>query len=344
MANATPTPIQTGLFDFFALQPELRLMVCTRIENEDLCNMRLTCRQLFVEINEEFERRYLGEITILGTVSKVKQLHDILRLPIMAQSALKIRGLHVSYPVLNDLTIIGDALEDWLPSERSARRLLNAIPNLREFTLRDPDDGEEFEIRTEHEVLATNQAIAQIFFSALGSLEPKASNLTRLTLDGINFDGLDLHGVLSVHSSSLRMVELMSCELIGDQMIPVTWDLIFHKLHEMKLDELVLVGLYDPDGEDQLVLHERSFGDRKVDKWSSSNPLHRAPPVDAHGTRHNFSDYEEADVDGSCAIFSRWEAHLRGSWVKKGLEFLLGKGNHILYWDPRDSEDILGGQ
>ena len=338
----TPTP--TAFFDFFGLQPELRLMILALVEDNDLCNMRLSSRQLFVEINEEFESRFLDEITVLGTVSKVKQLRDILRLPIMAQSTLKIRGLHVSYPVLNDLTIIGDALEDWLPSERSARRLLNAIPNLREFTLRDPDDGEEFEIRTEHEVFETNQAIAQIFLSALGSLKPKASNLTRLTLDGINFDGLDLHGVLSVHSSNLRMVELMSCELIGDQMIPVTWDLIFHKLHEMKLDELVLVDLYDPDGEDRLVLHERCFGDRKVDKWSSSNPLHRAPPVDAHGTRHNFSDYEEADVDGSRAIFSRWEAHLRGSWVKKGLEFLLGKGNHILYWDPRDSEDILGGQ
>lgn len=236
----------------------------------------------------------------------------------------------------------GVVVEDWLPSKGSARRLLNAIPNLKEFTLHDPDDGEEFQFHCEHEVFEENQDIAQIFLSALGSLKPEASNLTRLILDGTSFDSLDLYGALSTHSSSLRIVELLSCELTGDQINPATWDLIFHKLHEMKLDELFMARLYAPDAEGPLVIHERSLSDRKAHNWSSINPRHKAPPVDRHGTRHHFSDYEEADVPGSVAIFSRWQGHLRHSWVKKGLEFLLGKGNHTLYQDPCDSHDILG--
>lgn len=304
--------------------------------------MRLTSRQLLGEANEEFEKRFLDEITILGTVSKVKQLHDILRLSTMVQSTLKIRGLRVDYPTPDDLTIEdGVVVKDWVPSEESARRLLNAIPDLKEFTLHDPDDGEEFQFHCEHEIFEENQDIAQIFLSALGNLMPRASNLTRLTLDTISFDGLDLHGVLSAHSSSLRIVELVSCELTGAQIDPVTWDLIYHKLHELELDELFMAGLYDSSAEEALVLHERSFSDREKDNWSSINPRHKAPPVDWQGTRHHFSDYEEADVPGSVAIFSRWEVHLRYSWVKKGLEFLLDKGNQTLYCDPRDSEEIL---
>lgn len=116
----------------------------------------------------------------------------------------------------------GVVVEDWLPSEELARHLLNAIPNLKEFTLHDPDDGEETQFHCEHEVSEENQAIAQIFLSALGNLKPGASNLTRLTLDTISFDGLDLHGVLSAHSFSLRIVKLVSCELTGDQIDPVT--------------------------------------------------------------------------------------------------------------------------
>lgn len=317
-------------------------MIFEQVDNKDLCNMRLTCRQMVVETNEEFGRRFLKKIKILGKVSKVKQLHDILRLPIMAQNKLKIRELCVDYPTAKDLAVEhGVVVEDWLPSEELARHLLNAIPDLKEFALHDPDDGEESQFGCEHEVSEENQAIAQIFLSALGNLKPRASNLTRLILDTISFDGLDLHGVLSAHSSTLRILRLVSCELTGDQIDPVTWDRLFHKLHEMKLDDLFMSGLYDSSAEKALVLHEHSFSDLKKDNWSSINPRHKAPPVDWRGTRHHFSDYEKADVPGSVAIFSRWQGHLRHSWVKRGLDFMLGKGDHTLYWDPRDFDEIL---
>lgn len=93
MASTTPTP--TAFFDFAGLRPELRLMVFEELENIDLCNMRLISRQLFGETNEEFGKRFLNKIKILGKVSKVKQIHDILRHPFMAQSKLRIRELRV---------------------------------------------------------------------------------------------------------------------------------------------------------------------------------------------------------------------------------------------------------
>lgn len=339
MASTTPTP--TASFD--CLQPELRLMIFEKLENNDLCNIRLTSRQLLGEANEGLRKRFLDDITILGTVSQVKQLHKILRLPFMAQSRLKIRRLRVDYPTPDNLTIEnGVVVEDWLPSKGSARRLARCDTKPERVHAPRSRQWRRVSIPLRTRSLEENQEIAQIFLSALGSLKPEASNLTRLILDGTNFDGLDLYGALSSHSSSLRIVELLSCELTGDQIDPATWDLIFHKLHEMKLDELFMARLYDPDAEGPLVLHERSLSDRKAHNWSSINPRHKAPPVDRHGTRHHFSDYEEADIPGSVAIFSRWQSHLRHSWVKKGLEFLLGKGNHTLYQDPRDSHDILG--
>jgi hypothetical protein len=246
---------------------------------------------------------------------------------------------------MRNMTITHDVLDDWLPSERSVRRLLKVIPNLREFSLSDPYDGSEFQYRYEDEISVENQAIPDMFLSALGSLKPKTSHLTHLILKQIDFDGLDLRNVLSTHSRSLRKVEFMLCSLNGIQDQPVTWDMIIHALHTLKLDEVFLTHLYNADDEDPLVLHERSLSDQHVDNWSSRNPLHRAPPVDWQGDRHHFSDYEATDVINSCAIFSRWEVDLRGSWVKKGIEILLNviNHNHTLYPDPRDSEDILEG-
>jgi hypothetical protein len=335
----------SNFFDFLGLQPELRAMILEFVVEDDLCKMRLVSHQLFLEANEEFERRYLDEITMLGTLSKVRQLNNVLRIPIMAKSTLNIRGLHVSLPTMGDLTITYDVLDDWLLSEKSVRRLLKAIPNLREFSLSDSRDGQDFQYRYEHEIFVKNQAIPDIFLSVLGSLKPKASNLTHLTLDRIDLDGLDLRNVLSTHSFSLRKVEFMSCRLNGIQDQPVTWDVIIHALHTLRLDELFLTRLYDADDEDPLVLHERSLSDQNVENWSSRNPLHRASPVYWQGDRHRSSDYEETDVTNSCAIFSRWEVDLRGSWVKKGIEILLDvlNHNHTLYPDPRDPEDILEG-
>lgn len=319
-------------------------MVFERAEKDVPCNTRLSSRQLCHESNQEFEERYLDEITMLSTKSKVRQLHNILRFPIMAQSTRKIRALHVRLPALNDLTITKDVLEDYVPSKNSARRLLNAIPNLREFTLTGSDDGEEFQYRVEHEIFTKNLAIPTIFLSALGDLKPKSSNMTRLTLDNIDFDGLCLQGVLSTHSSSLRKVELMTCRLNGAQKRPTTWDSILDALPELELDELFLSWLYDPsDHEEPLVLHGHSSSDEHVDNWSSINPRHRAPPVDWLGNRHNFSDYEEADFADSCAVFSRWEVDLTGNWIKKGMEILLDRQYHTLCPDPRDPKDIFGG-
>lgn len=135
----------------------------------------------------------------------------------------------------------------------------------------------------------------------------------------------------------------MSCSLNRIQDQPVTWDLILYVLHTLNLDELFLTYLYDADDDEALVLHERSLSDQVIDNWSSRSPRHILPPFDAYGTRYHFSDYEEVDVSGSCAIFSRVEVDLRHSWVKKGLEILLGKPNHnhVLYHDPRDTEEIL---
>lgn len=59
-------------------------MIFEKLENHDLCNIRLTSRQLLGEANEGLKKRFLDEITILGTVSQVKQFHKILRLPFMA--------------------------------------------------------------------------------------------------------------------------------------------------------------------------------------------------------------------------------------------------------------------
>lgn len=130
MASTTPTP--TAFFDFVGLRPELRLMIFEELENNDLCNMRLISRQLFGETNEEFGKRFLNKIKILGKVSKVKQIHDILRHPFMAQSKLRIRELRVDYPTPVDLAIEHRVVvEDWLPSEELARHLLNAIPKSR---------------------------------------------------------------------------------------------------------------------------------------------------------------------------------------------------------------------
>ena len=231
-------------------------MIFKRAGKKVLGNVRLSCRQLFDEASEEFERRYLYEITMLSTKSKIRQLHNILRHSTMAQSTRKIRALHVQLPELNDLTIIHDALEDYVPSKNSTRRLLNAIPNLTEFTLTGFHDGRDAQYRVEHEVLTKNKAIPTTFLSALGSLKPKSSNLTCLILDNIEFDGLFLQRALSSHSSSLRKVEIMSCKMNGAQKRPATWDLIFHVLHGLKLDELYLSWLFDPsDHKNPLVLH-----------------------------------------------------------------------------------------
>jgi hypothetical protein len=319
-------------------------MIFEHAEKKALGNIRLSCHQLFEEANGEFEGRYLDEITILSTKSKVRQLHNLLRHSTVAQSTRRIRALHVHLPELNDLTIIHDALEDYIPSRNSTRRLLNAIPNLREFTLTGFHDGEDAQYRVEHEVFTKNQVIPTIFLSALGGLKPQSSSLTCLILDNINFDGFCLQGVLSTHSPSLRTVELIKCKLNGAQKRPATWDSIFEALHELELDDLFLSWLYDPsDHKNPLVLHERSFSNKNVDNWSSINPPHRAPPFDRHGTRHNLSDYEEDRATHSCAVFSQCWVDLRGSWVKKGINVLLGDQHHTLYPDPRDSEDIFEG-
>lgn len=337
------TSTLTAFFDLFGLPPELRLLIFECVRDTDLCEMRLCSRQLFRESNMEFEERFLDKIKLLSKMAKVQQLHNILRLPIVAQSTPKVRELHVSLPTMNDLTMTNGFLDDWLPSKRSARRLLDAIPDLREFTLIDPGAAEEFQYRIQDEIFVENQAIPDVFLSALGSMNPEASNLTRLTLEGIYFDGLDLIGVLYTHSRNLRKVELMSCSLNRIQDQPVTWDLILYVLHTLNLDELFLACLYDASDEEALVLHGRSLSDQTIDNWSSRNPRHRAPPIDPYGTRYHFSDYEDVDVNGSCAIFSRVEVDLRHSWVKKGLEILLGKPNHnhVLYYDPRKFEGIL---
>lgn len=355
MANTTLTPTDSSnlskssdssdFFEFLRLNPELRLQIFKCVRGKDLYQMRLSSRQMFREANEEFERRHLDEITLLGTSSKIGRLNNFLRIPIMAKRTRKIRALHVSLATMRNLTITHDVLDDWLPSERSVRHLFKAIPNLREFSLSDPDHAEEFQYRYENEIFEENQAIPDMFLSALGGLRPQASNLTYLILHGIGCDGLDLIQVLSTHSRSLRKAEFMFCRTNGIQDQPVTWDVIIHALHTLKLDELFLTRIYDADDEDPLVLHERSLSDQHVHNWSSRNPLHRAPPVDWQGDRHHFSDYEATDVTNSCAIFSRWEVDLRGSWVKKGIEILLNviNHNHTLYPDSRDSEDILEG-
>ena len=171
----------TAFFDLSGLPPELRLMIFELVEDEDLSKIRLSSRQLFRERNKEFEGRFLDEVTTLSTASKVERLYNILRLPIMAQSKLKIRALDVRPPILKNLTITNDVLEDWLPSKRSVRRMLNAIPNLREFTLCAPDDTGEMQYHYEYDIWVDSQAIPTIFLSALDHLKPKASNITHLT-------------------------------------------------------------------------------------------------------------------------------------------------------------------
>jgi hypothetical protein len=112
----------------------------------------------------------------------------------------------------------------------------------------------------------------------------------------------------------------------------------------MNLDEVFLSSLVNPNEEKALVLYERSKGNGFQHNWSSSNPFHRAPLVDLHTIHLNISDEEKDDAADPRAVFSRNSAHLRRSWVTKGLEILLGVKDHTLYRDPRDPEDISGRQ
>lgn len=132
------------------------------------------------------------------------------------------------------------------------------------------------------------------------------------------------------------MVDLDSCRLTGTQQNPVTWELILFALlmFTTDLDELFLSSLFDPGAKEKLVLFERSKGDSYRHNWSSSNPLSRPIPVDLQHTRRNTLDYNEVDAADYYAVFTRTSAHLNRSWVKKGLEILLGRKNHTLYWDP----------
>ena len=342
MANTTPN--QAAGPTLLDLLPELLLMILEQLDHKDLGSMRLCCRQMFLEVRQEFARRHLGQITLRGTNKQVERLERIVRLPHMTPSAFDIRGLRFTLPI-KGYRMTSKVRWDWsLPSEDSTRRLLNAIPNLREFTLCPPDGGRgEIERRYEYDIVVQSQPI---LLSALGSLKPEASNLARLTLYSLDFDGAHLLKVLIAHSTSLRSVHLRYCHLRENWMEPVDWELIFFKLMKMDLDELFLEWLFDPDEESWAkVLYEDSASDDLKDKWSSSNPLHRATPLDLQAIHLSPSEYEEVNAPNRSAIFSRTTVWLRRSWVKKGLRILL-KDPYLafadihLYPDARDLDPV----
>ena len=332
------TPMQNG-FNFMGLPPELHVMVYATVENKDLLSLRRTSRTLLEETNKEFANRYLTEIQLVGTVEAVKNLDMILRSSNLSHLRSKVRVLHVYSPNLADLpTSRQGVLWNSLPSKKTVLRLFRAMPNLEKFSLFDPREGEidvEVRSRYEYQVFQKSQAIEAIFLPALARLDPDASNLTCLDLDGFKIDGKLILNVLSTHRSSLRMVCITNCQLTGARRNTnrVTWEMLFSTMLTMELEEVFLSGNL-VSRKKQIVLFARSDNNSTEAQWSSSNPLLRPTSVNLSRPGLHFIDYNEvADVD-YYAVFSRTSAYLLRGWVRKGLEILLGLAHYPLYWDP----------
>jgi hypothetical protein len=332
------TPMQTTP-DFMGLPTELHLMVYATVENKDLLSLRRTSRTLLEETNKEFANRYLTEIRLMGTVAEVKGLDMILRSSNLARLRSKVTVLHVYPPKLANLpTSKQGILWDSLPSKKRVLRLLKAMPNLEKFSLFDPYEGEidvDVQYRGEDELLQQSQAIEAIFLPALARLDPDASNLTCLELEGFGIDGKLILNVLSTHRSSLRMVCITNCQLTGARRNTnrVTWKLLFSRMLTMELEEVFLSANLN-SREEQIVLFAQSNGNCTTNQWSSSNPLLRPTSANFLHQHPRLINYNEVADTDYYAVFSRTSAFLLRGWVRKGLEILLGLAHYPLYWNP----------
>ena len=85
---------------------------------------------------------------------------------------------------------------------------------------------EEVQDRREYELFSESKALESIFLPACPRLHLKAFPLACLTLSELDFDDRHLFEVLNADLSSLRTVDLTSCESTGTQEDPVNWNLI----------------------------------------------------------------------------------------------------------------------
>lgn len=245
------------------------------------------------------------------------------------------RKLQINSLVGSDLPeLIAGDLEHSLPTKRDVLHVLGAMPNLESFTIK-PRAGEEEDEELEYDVynlLVKMDELESVFFPALTSPSAGTPRLRYLNLYDRGFDGKDLVKVLNTHRFSLRSVDLRQVALTGAQQRPVTWRKIYTTILKINLDELVLEGLRDPGQQVPYVLLNWSDGDGPRDQWSTVKPA----PKNLHGSKD--SKDSELGYTDEYAVFTRTRATLAYSWVKKGLQKLLGRTAIKLYHDPIEEE------
>jgi hypothetical protein len=289
------------------------------------------------DTDDEYQKRFPPtdfESGIVVTRHNFRMLGEALRssdptVSTLAAVASGTEELLLHLPIDSDLvTSSTGVITHCLPRKNDVLHVLGAMPNLKTLTIqqRDGEDeqGPDWDINN---IFVDSREPESVIFPALADLKANPPRLRSLNLIDHTFNGKDLIKLLTAHIS-LRTIHLESITLTGPLDTPptkwVAWRNIYLALLNTKIKELTLDGLTDPKHSYPNVLLERADNDDH--QWSSEETPD--PNVDLD----DVEDY---------AAFTRYAATLKGSWVRKGLEMLLGRTvgvDYTLY------EDVVVGE